>query len=129
MNFDSSAAIDPATGRGTTVTLSDGGYTATLVTMTEAGTRTVTLTREPAAGPFTDEGLDRLVEISSRLPSLADGERRRVHRTPPIAGHRLYVHINTGPPTWWVPRVQVKERSVMVGWLRGLVAVKVAPER
>ena len=32
--------------------------------------------------------------------------------------------VNTGPPRWWWPRVQVNSKEVMVGWLDGLVAVR-----
>lgn len=40
----------------------------------------------------------------------------------------LFVHVNTGPPTWWLPKVKAGRRTdgtleVMAGWLRALVAV------
>lgn len=33
------------------------------------------------------------------------------------------VHVNSGPPTWWLPRVDVRRGTVMVGWLRGLLGI------
>lgn len=36
---------------------------------------------------------------------------------------RFAVHVHTGPPTWWLPRVGVGRHHVMVGWLRGMVAL------
>lgn len=35
----------------------------------------------------------------------------------------LIVMVNTGPPTWWRPRVELKNRAIMVGWLRGLIVI------
>ena len=39
-------------------------------------------------------------------------------------GSKAFVgHLSVGPPTWWLPRLDVTRRHVMVGWLRGMVAV------
>jgi hypothetical protein len=39
-------------------------------------------------------------------------------------GHRpVLITVNTGPPTWWWPRVEVRKDRAMVGWLRGLIGV------
>lgn len=42
-------------------------------------------------------------------------------------GWDLWVHVNTGPPTWWLPRIKPEKYGLMVGWLRGLVAIAVRP--
>jgi hypothetical protein len=54
------------------------------------------------------------------------GQRTRARRFVTRFG-TLYVHVMTGPPTWWLPRVKrEKGGALMAGWLRGAVAVKVA---
>jgi hypothetical protein len=45
-----------------------------------------------------------------------------------IGGCELYLHAETGPPTWWLPRVDVRRRF-MVGWLRLMIAVKIRSRR
>lgn len=62
-----------------------------------------------------------------------DGEVRRLRalRTPIGV---LYVGVNTGPPTWWLPKVLVGRRKdgayrVMVGWLRGCAHASFRPGR
>lgn len=54
-------------------------------------------------------------------PNMVDGQVNRARRFQ-LGNRVVYVHVNTGPPSWWLPRVRVKRREVMFGWLRGLVA-------
>lgn len=48
-------------------------------------------------------------------------------------GKRLRAFIFTGPPTWWVPRVSFRRfrarPHIMVGWLRGGIAIGPNPRR
>ena len=51
----------------------------------------------------------------------ADTARRRAgerYKTWHIPRTRLYFTILSGPPTWLLPHVYVRRRSVCVGWLR-----------
>ena len=73
---------------------------------------------------FTPEQIAHAEQTVS-LPNVAEGQVNRVRRFA-VGGWRFYVHVNTGPPTWWVPHVEVTRRSVMVGWFRGLIAVSVS---
>lgn len=45
-----------------------------------------------------------------------------------MAGNSVIVAVNTGPPTWWLPRIKMSRNEAMVGWIRGLVAVSVKRE-
>lgn len=48
-----------------------------------------------------------------------------------LFGRDVFVHVNTGPPTWWWPRVLLRgwkatgttRHRIGVGWIRGLVEV------
>lgn len=78
---------------------------------------------------FTDTQVDvaRRLDRTVTLPGQHDRARRIT-----VRGHAIYLHINTGPPTWWVPRIEVtrkstRPRSLMAGWLRGLIAASWAP--
>jgi hypothetical protein len=33
-------------------------------------------------------------------------------------GRRWLIYKSVGAPTWWLPRIQIRRRSVLVGWLR-----------
>lgn len=44
-----------------------------------------------------------------------------------LFGRKMYIHINTGPPVWWLPRLRIRRREVMIGWLSGLIAVAWGP--
>lgn len=90
--------------------------------------------RSPQGVSFTDEQVARVAQYapSTRLPGQVDRARRHL-----VLGHEVFVQVNTGPPTWWVPRAAVKRGdngggiSLMIGWYRALIAVTVqtvAPE-
>ena len=78
--------------------------------------------------PFTDADVDQLLASLGEKPHLEPGERRRTRRKHLTGTWWLYTHVNTGPPTWWLPRVKFERYGVMVGWFRGLVAVAVRRE-
>lgn len=71
---------------------------------------------------FTDEEIERASEY--KFPKLISGENRRSWKFR-VAGKSIIAAVNTGPPTWWLPRIKVSRNEAMVGWIRGLVAVSV----
>jgi hypothetical protein len=70
---------------------------------------------------FTDDDLDKARHYLLN-PHLMAGQVDRARRFQ-ICGRTVYVHVNTGPPTWWLPRVRVRRREVMLGWFRALIAL------
>jgi len=89
------------------------------------GIRTVTLHREPRAGPFTDA--DVAVALS-QVPGrqMQPGQRNATRRTVTRFG-TVWTHVMTGPPTWWLPRIKrEKDGTVMAGWLRLAAAIKIS---
>lgn len=76
-------------------------------------------------GGFTDSHVAYMESVELR-GKLSPGEKRVVRKFN-VFGKPVYVHVNTGPPTWWIPRVEVnpRKREIMVGWIRGLVAVSI----
>lgn len=56
------------------------------------------------------------------------GQKARIWRWQ-FRGRELWVHVNTGPPTWWVPRLSATattiEASMLAGWLQVAVAVAI----
>lgn len=79
---------------------------------------------------FTDEQLTTMLADVARPNGMVPGQRNRVrrYRFGPV---QVFLHVNTGPPTWWLPRVQVSRTkdspgvTVMTGWLHCLVAATV----
>jgi hypothetical protein len=45
-----------------------------------------------------------------------------------VIGRAIYVHIGTGPPTWWLPRARIGKRELMLGWLQVMLAASVGRE-
>lgn len=70
---------------------------------------------------FTDADVEHAENAFRFSDSLVKDQVNRTRRIP-VGNWIVYVHVNTGPPTWWLPRVEVRDGSLMVGWLRGLVA-------
>jgi hypothetical protein len=70
---------------------------------------------------FTHDDMVAACDVSLNT-TLIPGQVNRARRLR-IAGRTFLLHANTGPPTWWWPRVELRRGDVMVGWLRGLVAV------
>lgn len=70
---------------------------------------------------FTEADVERA--RTWRLKSkMLPGQRNRARRFT-IAGQRIYTHIGTGPPTWWLPKMEISKTRLMLGWLRVMVAV------
>lgn len=91
------------------MTVVNGGYKATLRSMSPDG--------------FTDENVETARHYDMKPGRIVDGEVRRVWLRHPF-GRPATFSVNTGPPTWWLPKVEITGGHVMVGWLRGLVAIK-----
>lgn len=79
---------------------------------------------------FRDAEIDRALSNFSNT-TMVPGEKRRARLTDLTSGWQLYSAVNTGPPTWWVPRIEIslRKKSVMVGWLRGLVHVRLSRKK
>lgn len=62
---------------------------------------------------------------NSHASSRQTGQTDRTFRHR-LGRRELYIHINTGPPTWWRPRITLptrgNERELSIGWLRILIA-------
>lgn len=77
--------------------------------------------RSTRPGGFTESDIEgaRNFKFNTRM---IDGQvnRARLYR---LGGRDVLVQVNTGPPTWWIPRVKIRCNKVVIGWLRILVAV------
>jgi hypothetical protein len=115
-------------GKETMISVSEDGMTATILHVQDDGTRRiVTLSRDPAAGPFTEKDLAYAEQgMLNALKHGQPGQRNRTRRDKTRFG-TLWTHVMLGPPTWWWPRVSFKH-EVMAGWLRLAVAVKFEKE-
>lgn len=87
-------------------------------------------TREVAIGwnhPATPQELAYALENSenARTENMQPGQRSLFIRRQLPFGVTAYVGIHTGPPTWWLPKVQVRKRTIGVGWLRHAFTVGV----
>lgn len=103
-----------------TTTLSEDGLQLTVdVVQADGRLRSLTVTRSPNVGPFTPADVEKVVAAALEADRIMPGEKRTTRRL----NDRVMVHVATGPPTWWIPRVEITRRSVMVVWLRGLVAI------
>lgn len=110
---------------GQAYALTPDGMTLVIKSREPAGIRTVTLHREPGAGPFTEAdvatALSQVIGGKNMQPGQHNTSRRTVTRFGTV-----WTHVMTGPPTWWVPRIKhEKDGTVMAGWLRLAVAVKI----
>jgi hypothetical protein len=77
--------------------------------------------RSARPGGFNDEDLENAKTFQLKT-TLIQGQIDRTYLYP-FAGKKFLLQINTGPPTWWLPRLGIKRGGVMVGWLRGLIAL------
>lgn len=70
---------------------------------------------------FTDADLEaaRTVVLNSTMVPQQVNRARLFH----VGNRDVLLHINTGPPTWWYPRMQITRSSLMGGWLRALIAL------
>lgn len=101
----------------------DDGYH--LHVLTRDG-RQLEVRRSFEAGEFFLADVERLVGVAKR--TVEPGQKNTARRYHLRSDWWLYVHVNTGPPTWWLPRVKPERYGLMVGWIRGLVAVLVKRE-
>lgn len=83
--------------------------------------RVVTLRSERPDGFTNDQALRAAGEFLNPASTLTAGQvdRTRLIR---IRSYTVLVKVNTGPPTWWLPRVDIGRKSAMAGWLRLLIA-------
>ncbi len=73
----------------------------------------------------TPELIYKAIHGTTKLRDMEPGEKTRARKL----GH-LIVTINTGPPTWWLPRLQIgfgSDRFIRGGWFN--VAVSVSGSR
>ena len=88
------------------------------------GIRTLTLHRQEDAGPFTDADVAAALSQVPAGRQMQPGQRNTTRRTETRFG-TVWTHIMTGPPTWRLPRLKrEKDGTLMAGWLRLAVAVK-----
>jgi hypothetical protein len=103
--------------------VADDGYH--LHVLTRDG-RQLELRRSFEAGEFFLADVTRLVGVAER--TVEPGQKNLTRRRHLRGEWWVYLHVNTGPPTWWFPHVQSERYGRMVGWMRGLVAVVVRRE-
>ena len=105
--------------------LSDDGMTLVTKRWTPAGILTSTFNRLPDAGPFTDADVENALSAQpAAARTMQPGQRNQARRIVTRFG-TLWLHVMTGPPTWWWPRLKrEKDGTLMAGWLRLAVAVK-----
>lgn len=111
---------------------SDDHLTITLVAAMGGETFRAVLVR-PDNDPWTDEdcheAFDMVLEAARKRLASGDHHGRSTARRFRIwRNWWLYTWVNTGPPTWHYPRVSLR-RGLMVGWIRGAVAVSLRRER
>ncbi len=111
---------DSLDGRGEHLpfTSSEDGRTLSVKRTTPNGPEVATVhwTVDP-----TPEQIYRTIDRISTMRTLERGESLRVKK---IFG--LWVIVNTGPPTWWLPRLNVsfdEGWAVYFGWLNGAVSI------
>lgn len=96
----------------------------TIKRRTPAGIQTVTLHRQEQAGPFTDADVANAVSLVPEGRGMQHGQRNKTRRAVTRYG-TLWTHLMLGPPTWWLPRLRrERDGTLMAGWLRAAVAVK-----
>ena len=105
--------------------LSDDGMTLVIRQRVPGGVRTATYHRQPEAGPFTDADVTLAVSLTPEAGRrMEPGQHNRTRRAATRFG-TVWTHVMTGPPTWWLPRVKrERDGTVMAGWLRLAVAVR-----
>ena len=90
------------------------------------GILTTTLRRQDEAGPFTDADVAAALAEAPKAGSrrMQPGQRNTARRAVTRFG-TVWTHVMTGPPTWWLPKLRrERDGTVMAGWLRLAVAVK-----
>ena len=104
--------------------LSEDRRTLVIKRRMPGGIQTVTLNRQPQAGPFTDEDVTAALSATPAASRMQPGQRNITRRAVTRYG-TLWTHVMLGPPTWWVPKVRrERDGTLMAGWLRFAMAVK-----
>lgn len=108
----------------TAYVLSEDRRTLVIKRRMPSGIQTVTLNRQPQAGPFTDEDVTAALSATPAASRMQPGQRNITRRAVTRYG-TLWTHVMLGPPTWWVPKVRSeRDGTLMAGWLRFAMAVK-----
>jgi hypothetical protein len=93
------------------------------MTIEEDGFITTLDSRRPEG--FTDADVQYAYNEYQPPCVVTAGEVRRVRRVAELPTGGLYLHVNTGPPTWWRPRTVVERTGggwiVGAGWYRALI--------
>jgi len=104
--------------------LSDDRRTLVIKRRMPGGIQTVTLRRQDAAGPFTDEDVTAALSATPAASRMQPGQQNTTRRAVTRYG-TLWTHVMLGPPTWWLPRARrERDGTIMAGWLRFAMAVK-----
>jgi hypothetical protein len=110
-------------GSGTRLRLSADRRTMQL----HGGDGQVVVMHSQRPGGFTDADVD--AALRARRNTVAGQTNRTLRAT--VACRDIWLHVNTGPPTWWRPRIIIGwtdwKRELGLGWLRGLVVVAIEP--
>jgi hypothetical protein len=106
--------------------LSDDGMTLVIRRRVPGGVQNVTLHRQDGAGPFTAADVAfALGEAPRSGRRMQPGQRNTTRRAETRFG-TVWTHVMAGPPTWRLPRLKrERDGTLMAGWLRIAVAVKV----
>lgn len=106
-------------------TLSDDGMTLVIRQRVPAGVRTATYHRKADAGPFTDADVALALSLTPGAGrQMQSGQRNNTRRLETRLA-TVWWHVMHGPPTWWAPKLKHEpDGTVMAGWLRLAVAVK-----
>lgn len=105
--------------------LSADGMTLVIRRRMLGGVQVVTLHRQEGAGPFTVADVAfALSEVREAGRGTRPGQRNTTRRAVTRFG-TVWTHLMFGPPTWWLPKLRrEQDGTVMVGWFRLAVAVK-----
>jgi hypothetical protein len=99
------------------ISLSDDGMELSI--NSPSGQRATLRSARPGGFTSTDLENARTFQLNSKMVPGQVNQARRFR----LGRKAFYVHVNTGPPTWWLPRGEVTRSKLMFGWLRVLVAV------
>lgn len=106
-------------------TLSDDGMTLAIRRRVPGGMQNVTLRRQDGAGPFTAADIAFALAETPRAGRRMEPGQRNISRRAETRFGTVWTHVMTGPPTWWLPHLKrEKDGTLMAGWLRLAVAVK-----
>lgn len=108
------------------VVVSEDGRTAVVTNPDHPGWKMQIRSRRPEG--FQPQDLWNAQDTEQR--AVMEPGQKTVSRRKVVGPWVVYVHLLTGPPTWWLPLVSFKrpggQRRLLVGWLRGAVAIAVS---